>query len=69
MEAVLKRLSVVETSAVHKDAVKDLVLAVKAYKDELAAMKVGLGLSRIGDPEIKAMLNGIPIPSSEEPNE
>ena len=60
------RLSVVESSAVHKGAVPDLVTAVKGYKDQVAALQVGLGLSRIGDMEIQAMLNGVPIPSSED---
>ena len=66
LSKTLERLSVVEASAVHKGAVADLVSAVKAYKDELSAMKVGLGLSRIGDSEIQAMLNGVPIPNSED---
>lgn len=66
VELIIQRLSVVEQNAVHKGAVADLIQAVKNYKDELVSMKTGLGLNRIGDPEIAALLNGIAIPSSED---
>ncbi len=54
----LDRLSVVESNAVHKDAVKDLVEVVKAVKLEYSSLKASMGFTPIKDEEIRAMLNG-----------
>jgi flagellar motility protein MotE (MotC chaperone) len=54
----LERLSVVESNAVHKDAVKDLVEVVKAVKLEYSSLKASMGFTPIKDEEIRAMLNG-----------
>ncbi len=66
VDAVLSRLSVIETNAVHKQAVQDLIVAVKALKDEYVSLKASLGMSRIGDAEIRAMLNGLPIQGEDQ---
>lgn len=58
IETLVQRLSVVETNAVHKGAVNDLITAVKLLKDEYVSLKASLGMSRIGDASIRAMLNG-----------
>jgi len=58
---LIARLSVVESNAVHKGAVSDLISLVKGLKDEYVSLKASLGMSRIGDSEIRAMLNGQPI--------
>jgi hypothetical protein len=68
VEAMLKRLSVVETSAVHKGAVQDLVSAVKVVTDDFTSLKVSLGMNRIANSDIQAMLNGEYISPSEESN-
>jgi hypothetical protein len=65
MDTVLQRLSVVETNAVHKGAVSDLITAVKALKDEYVSLKASLGMNRIGDASIRAMLNGMPLEGEE----
>ena len=58
--AVKARLTAVETAAVHKEAVQDLIAVVKALKDDVNALKTNLGWSNLGakTEEIKAMLNG-----------
>jgi len=61
MDVVIKRLSVVEANAVHKDAVQDLITVVKSLKDEYVSLKVSLGMNRIADSDIQALLNGTPI--------
>ena len=61
VDLLVQRLSVVEKNAVHKDAVSDLIKAVKALKDEYVSLKASFGMSRIGDSDIRAMLNGHPI--------
>lgn len=61
LEPLVSRIGVVETSAVHKGAVADLVSAVKAIKDEFQSLKTSLGMGRIGNAEIRALLNGEPI--------
>lgn len=55
-----QRLGKVESSAVHKDAVQDLITIVKALKDEVTAMKVNMGwnVKAAQQEEISAMLNG-----------
>ena len=61
IDLILNRLSSVETNAVHKGAVSDLITAVKTLKDEYVSLKASLGMARIGDADIRAMLNGSPI--------
>lgn len=61
IDVLVSRLSVVEKNAVHKDAVSDLINAVKLLKDEYVSLKASLGMSRINDASIRAMLNGEPI--------
>jgi hypothetical protein len=58
VELVLSRLSRVETNAVHKGAVADVVLAMKTLKEEVGTLKTGLGLTRVGNAEVQALLNG-----------
>lgn len=61
VETLVSRLSVVESAAVHKDAVQTLIVHVQQLKDEVASLKAGLGMNRIGDSQIRAMLNGEPV--------
>lgn len=59
----LERLSVVESNAVHKGAVSDLVIAVKTLKEDYATFKANTlgGGKPITDAEINALFNGGPI--------
>jgi hypothetical protein len=68
VDTLVSRLSVVEANAVHKGAVQDLIIAVKMLKDEYVSLKASLGMSRIGDAEIRAMLSGEPINGDNEEN-
>ena len=61
IEVAVSRLGVVESSAVHKDAVKDLVLATQAIKDEFTSLKASLGMNKVINSDIQAMLNGEPL--------
>ncbi len=58
LNKALERLSVVESNAVHKEAVKDLVEVVKAVKLEYASLKASMGFTPVRNEEIQAMLNG-----------
>lgn len=69
VETLVSRVSVLETSAVHKGAVQDLVGVVAQVKDEVASLKTSLGFNRIGDASIRAILNGEPITTEETSNE
>jgi hypothetical protein len=67
-QTLLQRLSTlearaekIEQAAVHKDAVKTLVLKVKDIQDEFATIRTGLGLNNPKTVELMAMLNGEPI--------
>ena len=63
-EATIRRLSVVEQSAVHKAAVQEVIKHVELVKEEMTALKFGLGLDRpqtSKDAEINAVLNGQPL--------
>lgn len=64
--ALLERVANLEANSVHKDAVKDLVLVVKAVKDEFQTVKTGLGLNSPKASELMAMLNGHPISQGDE---
>ncbi len=66
LHKALERLSVVENNAVHKQAVQDLIQAVKVLKDEYVSLKASLGMNRIGDSSIRAMLNGEPLGDNNE---
>ena len=65
VETLVQRLSVVETNAVHKQAVQDLINVVKSLKDEYVSLKASLGMNRINDADIRAMLNGTPLQEDE----
>jgi len=56
LNKALERLSQVESSAVHKGAVKDLVLEVKQLKDDYTSFKASMGFRP--NPELEAALNG-----------
>ena len=59
LNKALERLSVVESNAVHKGAVSDLVIAVKMLKEDYASFKANtLGAKPLSDMDIKAMFNG-----------
>ena len=53
-----ERLSVLETSAVHKDAVQAVVKHLQEAKEEVNKIKFSMGIDRQVNPEIQAMLNG-----------
>jgi hypothetical protein len=67
IDMINQRLSVVETSAAHTEAVKVLINEIARLKEDFITIKTGLGLSRIQDADVHAMLNGIPL-TPEEPN-
>lgn len=53
--------------AVHKDAVKDLVLVVKSVKEDFQSLKTSLGFSaQLVNPELTAVLNGEYLGGSNE---
>ena len=52
----LERLSQVESAAVHKGAVRDLVIEVKTLKDDYTSFKASMGFRP--NPELEAALNG-----------
>lgn len=62
-----RRLALVETSAVHKGAVQDLVKVVAQLKEDYSSFKASSGFVPTHvSPEIQAMLNGEYIPSEEK---
>lgn len=62
LNKALERLSVVESNAVHKGAVSDLVNAVKVLKEDYATFKANtLGNKPLTEEDINAMFNGGPI--------
>lgn len=71
---IQKRLVAVEAglvdmqkAAVHKDAVKDLVLVVKSVKEDFQSLKTSLGFNaRQANPELSAVLNGEYLGGSNE---
>lgn len=59
LNKILDRLSVVESSAVHKGAVSDLVEVVKTLKDDYISYKVSQGFTpKAVNHDLSAMLNG-----------
>ncbi len=54
-------LADVKHTAAHVDAVRDVVLVVKAMKDDVQSFKTSLGFNRPGSADILATLNGDPI--------
>lgn len=72
--ALQERMTILESQivalrhdAVHKDAVKDLVLVVKAVKDDFQSLKTSLGMSaQPVNPELTALLNGEYLGSQNE---
>ena len=63
LDKLNERMSVVESNAVHKGAVSDLVIAVKTLKEDYATFKANTlgGGKPITDAEINALFNGGPI--------
>ncbi len=62
VSGLLSRMDNVENTAVHKGAVSDLVQVVKTLKEEVQAMKFGIGMaSSVKPEEVLANLNGEPI--------
>jgi hypothetical protein len=60
------RLAKVESDAVHKGAVQDLINVVKQQQEEINKIKFGLGLDKVMKPEeVLANLNGEPIPGGQ----
>src|ERR1700685_92627 len=59
----LERLSVVESNAVHKGAVSDLVIAVKTMKEDYATFKANTlgGNKPLTEEDMNEMFNGGPI--------
>lgn len=58
LEALERKVEAVGQAAVHKDAVRDVVLAVKQVKDDLASFKASMGFNRPQNADIQALLNG-----------
>lgn len=61
LEALDARLAEVQRSAVHKDAVRDVVLALQKHVDEFASFKVAMGYGKpidTGNQDLNAVLNG-----------
>jgi hypothetical protein len=54
------RLSALEVNSAHVNALKDLIAVVQALKNDVDAMKVNAGWSKLGakGDELAAMLNG-----------
>ena len=66
VNALESQLIAIRIDAVHKDAVKDLVLVVKAVKDDLQSFKTSLGFNtRPVNPELSAVLNGEYLPGEQ----
>lgn len=66
IDTLVQRVSVLEQNSVHKLPVQELVGVVKVIKEDLTSLKASMGLNRINDASIRAMLNGEPI--GEQPN-
>lgn len=60
-----ERLSVVESSAVHKGAVADMLAVLAQLKDDYTSFKASMGFTykRQGSNEIQALLNGEYLPT------
>lgn len=58
---LITRMSAIEQSAAHTDAVKIIIAEMVKLKEEFTTLKTGLGLSRIQDADVQAMLNGMPV--------
>ncbi len=56
--ALEAKLEAVQSQAVHKDAVRDVIEVVRLMKEDFQSFKTSLGFSRQNSPEINAMLNG-----------
>lgn len=59
MSGMESQMLALRKEAVHKDAVKDLVLVVKSVKEDFQSLKTSLGFNaRQVNPELSAVLNG-----------
>ena len=67
-DALLLRLSAVEKSAVHVEAVRDVVKAVKALKDDHDSFKASMGFTPQKGRILEAMLNGEIISGEDNTN-
>jgi hypothetical protein len=56
-----QRVAAIESTAVHKGAVQDLVAIVKAVKDELQTLKTNIGFANPELARIEAHFNGEPV--------
>jgi hypothetical protein len=62
-EIAVSRLCTLEASAVHKNAVRDLVLVVKDVKEEFTSLKASLGMTaHAAGADLSHMLNGEYLP-------
>jgi len=62
VEKMAARISYVEASSIHKDAMKDVISVVSKAQEEMNALKFGLGMTRSqNSPEMTVLLNGEPI--------
>lgn len=61
LNTAISRIGTLEAHSVHKGAVQDLVDVIRQVKDEMASLKAGLGMNRVGDADIRALLNGEPV--------
>lgn len=62
LNTALERLSVVETSAVHKEPVKLLVEEVDRLSKDYKSFKASMGFTpSVSNAEIQALINGEPI--------
>lgn len=67
LDMALERLTKVETAAVHKGAVQDLVKVVAQLKEDYTSFKASQGFTPTEvTAEVRAMLNGQYIPAFEE---
>lgn len=51
-------INIVQTNAVHKEAVQDVIAEMVKIKADLQSFKVSLGFNRIVNKDLSAMLNG-----------
>lgn len=57
-DALLNRIDLLEKSAVHTDAVKEVIRHVELVKQDVQALKLGLGMSKMTAGNYEAVLNG-----------
>lgn len=66
MNTLENRMRVVESNAVHKGAVQDLVTITTQLKDDYTSFKASMGfVAKEARPELTAMLNGEYLPGEQ----